>query len=104
MPTFVFLQKAPDHGAAGISAGPSKGAARQAEAIRALGGTVQAQFAVIGRFDIVLIADVPNDETALAISLRAQEEGFYTEALRAFTPEDADKAVSLLSKLDVTPE
>lgn len=100
MPTYVILQKAADYGSAGIIAGPSSGAERQAAAVSALGGTVMNQFAVLGQYDVVLVADFPDDETVLAFSLRAQEEGFYTHAMRAFTPHEADSAVARLTKLE----
>lgn len=45
----------------------SDGAWAQREAIEELGGTVERQYTVIGRYDVVVVADLPDDATSLAI-------------------------------------
>ncbi len=68
----------------------SSGAARQVEVVRALGGQCKAQWAVTGRFDAVLVAELPDDEAAMALTLGATAAGQYVELLSAVDPEVVD--------------
>lgn len=92
VPLYVFLQRAEDYGAAAMLWSGEEGAKVQEKAFRDLGCKVKALVAVVGRYDVVVIADVPDDATALAVSLHASENGFYTEALRGFGPAELSEA------------
>ena len=86
MSTFLLLQRVEDYAAGAMLWSGKEGASVQRKAIRALGGKVLAQYALMGPYDVMLLVDLPDDETALAIALSSQEGGFYTEVMRAFSP------------------
>jgi hypothetical protein len=44
------------------------------------------QYVVTGRYDAVVIAELPNDEAALTVTLEATCAGQYVELLNAFDP------------------
>jgi len=61
--------------------------------VRATGGELKAFYLVMDRYDAVLIAEAPDEETATRFALATGARGFVrTEALRAYTgggiPED----------------
>lgn len=96
MQRYLLLMRASEEGALGILNSGSSGAAGQCEAIKALGGKVVEQYVVIGQYDLVVVVDVPDEATALAISLSANIGGLYTEAMRAYQPSEVDAARSKL--------
>jgi uncharacterized protein with GYD domain len=94
-----MLQRAQDYAAAGMLASGSKGAESQRNFIEGLGGRVVAQYALNGQYDVLLIVDLPDEETSLAFALQASQDGFYTEVLSAFSPEEVDASVERLEPL-----
>jgi uncharacterized protein with GYD domain len=99
MPRYVFLMRAFDTGSMRMLYSGSAGARAQREAIGELGGTVEAQYAVTGNYDVVVIAELPSDSTALAISLAANAGGMYAEALRAYSEAEVDEAVGMFPEV-----
>ena len=63
MPTFVTLAKWTDEGIRNIKDSPKR---RQAfeDRITLMGGKVKDAYLVMGEYDLVLVTEVPNDETA----------------------------------------
>ena len=60
-------------------------AAGFAELVRGMGGTVQEIFWTIGPYDIVVVAEAPDDETITAAALKVSGLGnVRTTTLRAF--------------------
>lgn len=96
MPTFVLLMKANDVASRKILRSGATGAALQRKSVEALGGSIRVQFAVTGHYDVVAIADLPDEATCLALSLASSSGGLYTEALRAYSPEEVDEAGELI--------
>jgi uncharacterized protein with GYD domain len=82
----------------------SAGADGQRAAIEALGGTVVGQWALAGRFNVLLVAEFETDAAAMAASLRATEDGFETELIRAFPPGEIDDAREHARRLDPPEE
>jgi uncharacterized protein with GYD domain len=103
MPTYVLLQRAEPDAASGILRSHGLGAARQRKAIRALGGRVLAQYAVSGRYDALLILELPDEETSLAVALQLEGEGFYTEVLQAFSPKQVQESLRKLEAFQRPP-
>jgi len=85
MPTYVTLGKYSAKGAESIKQSPARlDAARQAA--KAAGAEIKQVFLVMGRYDIVVISEAPNDETAARLALATGMQGtITTETLRAFT-------------------
>ena len=70
----------------------SDGAKEQEQAVHAFGGKVIAQYAVIGRYDVVLVAEFAAHADCLAFSLGAARGGQSVEAMEALHPAEVDAA------------
>lgn len=99
MPRYVFLMRANPLGASNMLRYGAAGASRQRRAIRELGGTVSAQYVVTGGWDLILVADLPDEAACLAVSLGAEAGGFYVNALRTHSASDLDQARALYPEL-----
>ncbi len=63
-----------------------------------MGAKVDAFYLTMGRYDIIVIVDVPNPETVAKIILSTASKGaISTETLPAFTGEEYRKVISELS-------
>jgi uncharacterized protein with GYD domain len=90
MGTYIFLFRNDAEGAARTLAAGRSGADEQIRRLTSLKGAEVKQYAVTGRFDAVLIAELPNDAAALAVTLEATAAGQYVELLSALDPEILD--------------
>lgn len=90
MRTYIFLMRNNAGGAKMMLASGNSGATEQARAVEALDGEVVSQWAVTGRFDAVLVARLPDDAAAVALTLGATSIGQYMELLSALDPEELD--------------
>ena len=96
MATYVILGKYTEQGIRKI-----KGTTTRAEAFRALakrkGATVKEIYWTMGRYDVVTIIEVSDDDTASALLLAAGSLGnVRTETLRAYT---AREIASILKRV-----
>jgi uncharacterized protein with GYD domain len=67
------------------------------EMVKQLGVTVKDQYWTLGRFDIVLIFEAPDDAAAAELGLSLGKRGnVRTQTMRAFGPEEVTK---LLDKM-----
>lgn len=85
MPTFVTLAHWTDQGIKNI-----KELNQRADAVRdlasRLGGELREVYVVMGRYDVVAISELPDDETATKLALAVGAQGnTRTETLRAYT-------------------
>lgn len=99
METYVLLMRADRGASLGVLASGEAGAAQQKEAVVSLGGNVVKQWAVAGRFDIVLVAEFPNAQAMLGFSLLQNGAGLYCEALPAFEPSTVSAVSSLVEAM-----
>lgn len=99
MAKHVLLMKATNIASLNILVRGADGLRAQKEAIEALGGLVVAQFVVTGDYDLVLIVDLPNDASVLALSLASNMGGLYVDALKAYEPSDVDGARAQLPEI-----
>lgn len=85
MPTYVLLTGFTRRGIERVHDSPDR--TEEAKAlVESVGGTWRGFFATMGRYDGVVIADFPDDETAARASLALASSGnVTTETLRAFT-------------------
>jgi uncharacterized protein with GYD domain len=96
MPTFVTLGKWTDQGIRNVKDSPKR---RQAfeDKITSMGGKVKDAYLVLGDYDIVVVTEVPNDETAAKLALGTAMQGnMRTTTMRAFSREEMDKIIGSL--------
>jgi uncharacterized protein with GYD domain len=96
MPTYISLLRYTQQG---ISA--AKDAAKRIdaakEAYRKAGGEFKAIYLTMGKYDLVAIAEMPNDEAAARMALVLGGQGnIRSETLRAFTEPEFRKIIGSL--------
>lgn len=90
MPTYVFLANLTDQGIREVEE-TTRRAQTTDEVIKRYGGTTRDILWTLGRFDVVMTADAPDDEAASAISLEIGRQGFLRiETLRAHDAAEVD--------------
>ena len=96
MPTYIFLYKLTDQGIKNIKEMPQR-MEKAIEASEAVGGKVLGVYSVLGEYDLVSIAEFPNDETVLILALAFGAQGnIRTTTLKAFTKEEFAEIVKKL--------
>lgn len=96
MPTYVFLYKLTAQGIQNIKEMPQR-IENAIEASEAVGGKVLGVYIVLGEYDLVSIAEFPNDETVLSLALAFGAQGnIRTTTLKAFTKEEFTEIVKKL--------
>ncbi len=97
MPTYVMLVKFTDQGIRNIKESP-----KRAEAFRntcdKVGARVKDIYWTMGRYDIVVILEAPDEVTMEAIAYSVGSLGnVRTETLRAFTAQETNQALAKLA-------
>ncbi len=88
MPTYITLVNYTQKGIQNIKESPAR-LDKVKEAVRATGGEFKAFYLTMGRYDIVVISEAPDDETYAATMLAISAAGAVrTETLKAFTEEE----------------
>ena len=82
---------------AGVAGLLKEGGSRRREAltstIEGAGGTVETLYFAFGDGDVVIIADMPDDASATAVSLRISSSGVFSfKTVVLVTPETVDEA------------
>src|SRR5881296_2175275 len=99
MPTFVSLMRFTPKGLEAIKDGPARLEAAR-ETYRAAGAKLREFYLVTGKYDAVVIAEAPDDETAVKLSLAIGSKGnVRIETSRAFTEEEYRRIVTGLPKV-----
>ena len=92
MATYISLVKFTQQGIANIKEAPGRLDAGR-EMMKALGAELTAFYLTMGRYDIVIISEAPDDATVAKLALATGSLGnVTTETLRAFT-EDEYRAI-----------
>lgn len=96
MPTYITLIRYTQEGVEKIKEGPARlDAAKQA--FKAMGSELKAFYLVMGQYDAVVIAEGPDDDTAVKLALAIGSQGAVrTETMRAYTEEEFRKIVAAL--------
>lgn len=96
MPTYVALHRYTQKGIENIKDGPARlDAAKQT--LAAAGGKLLGFYLTMGQYDLVTIAEFPDDETAARAGLAGASQGYIrSEPLRAFTEEEYRKIIGSL--------
>jgi uncharacterized protein with GYD domain len=96
MPTYISLFRYTQKGIEGIKDGPARlDAAKQV--LAAAGGKLLGFYLTMGQYDLVTIAEFPDDETVARTALTGASQGFVRgETLRAFNEGEYRKIVASL--------
>ncbi len=96
MPTYISLINYTEQGVKNIKDAPQRLDAAKA-AFKAAGGEMTHVFLTLGRYDLVAISELPNDETGATLALAIAAQGnIRTETMRAF---NEDEIKSIVGKL-----
>ena len=96
MPTYVSLARYTDQGIRNIKESATRLDAAK-KAFQAAGGEVKQFFLLLGKYDILIVSEGPDDETAGKIALTLGSLGnVRTETFRAFTEGEFRKMIGAL--------
>ena len=97
MPSYVFLTTFTEKGIENVRDSPER--TEEAKAlVESMGGTWEAFFITMGRYDGIVIAEFPDDDTAARAALTLASGGHVTtETLRAFTLEEFGDIVDAMA-------
>lgn len=96
MPTYVSLISWTESGVAEFAQIVNR-AERAASLMESLGGTMTQTYWTLGQYDVVVVSEFPDDETATAAASAISSQGqVRTTTLRAF---DSDEMQGIISKL-----
>jgi uncharacterized protein with GYD domain len=94
MATYIVLGQFTDQGIRNVQ-DTGKRAEAAKELAKKLGATVKELYWTIGRYDVALIIEAPDDETITAFGLSSGKLGnVRTETLRAFSPAEMKQILS----------
>ena len=94
MPKYLFRGSLSPEGVAGLIAegGPARRKVVE-EAVRTLGGSVEAFYFAFGDDDVIVLCDLPDNATAAAFALEVSSSGRASASTTVLlTPEDVDAA------------
>jgi uncharacterized protein with GYD domain len=98
MPLFVILGKLTQKAIEDINSAAERDAAAE-QIIREAGGKVLAHYYTFGRYDFVLIAELPSTEALAGVYLEIGKWGTVgTETMSALLPEQVYKVVTVKAK------
>lgn len=96
MPTYISLMKLTDEGMRNIKEAPQR-VTNALKTLEAMGGKLIGMYSVMGDYDYVGIAEVPNDEVAMAFLLGLGAAGTVrTTTLKAFNMQELAAVVEKL--------
>jgi uncharacterized protein with GYD domain len=95
MPKYLVEARYTVEGAKGlVREGGSGRRAAVAKTIESVGGKVEALYFAFGDVDVYVIVDVPDNVSAAAVSLAANQSGaIVSKTIVLLTPEEMDKSV-----------
>jgi uncharacterized protein with GYD domain len=93
MPTYISMLRYTQQGISAIKNAPARTDAAK-EAYRKAGGELKAIYLTLGQYDLVAIAEMPNDEAVARMALAQGALGnVRSETMRAFTEAEFRKIV-----------
>ena len=96
MATYVVLTKYTQQGIQNIKESPARFDAAK-KAMQSMGGDLKQVFLTMGQYDLVVIAEAPDDETIAKFALATGSLGnVSTQTMRAFTEEEFKELVASL--------
>jgi uncharacterized protein with GYD domain len=96
MPTYISMLRYTQQGISNAKSAPARIDAAK-EAYRKAGGELKAIYLTMGQYDLVVIAEMPNDETVARMALALGAQGnIRSETMRAFTEAEFRKIAGSL--------
>ena len=96
MPTYILLLRWTEQGVNKIEESPSRLDAFK-QALQQAGGSLKGFYMVTGRYDMVAVVEVPDEETVAKLALATGSKGSTrTETLRAFNEDEYRRIISEL--------
>ena len=96
MANYVILGKYTKQGIETVK-DSSKRRAKARELAKSIGGEIKQVYVTMGQFDLVVVAEAPNDEAAAKLALLVGMQGnLSTQTLRAFDEAETDKLIKSL--------
>jgi uncharacterized protein with GYD domain len=96
MPTYISMLHYTQQGISAIKNAPARIDATK-DAYRKAGGELKSIYLTLGQYDLVAIAEMPNDEAVARMALVLGAQGnIRSETMRAFTETEFKKVVGTL--------
>ena len=96
MATYIMLMHYTQKGIENVKQSPTRLDAAK-KTFKAMGAELKEFYLVAGRYDIVVVAEAPNDETIAKCALDLASKGSVaTETLRAFKEDEYRKIIAAL--------
>ena len=96
METYITPIRLTQKGLEGVKDSPARLDAAK-KAFEAVGGKIKGFFLVTGRYDMIMISEVPDHETGVKLALAIGSAGaIRTETLRAYSEDDYRKIIAAL--------
>ena len=96
MATYIMLMHYTQKGIENVKQSPTRLDAAK-KTFKAMGAELKEFYLVAGRYDIVVVAEAPNDETIAKCALDLASKGSVaTETLRAFREDEYRKIIAAL--------
>ena len=96
MATYVALVRYTDQGIRSIKESPARLEAAK-KAAQSIGAEIKSFYLALGKYDIVVTVDAPDDETATRFTLSLGSQGnVRTETLRVFNESEFRKLIASL--------
>ena len=96
MSTYILLLRWTEQGVSKIKESPARLDAFK-QALQQAGGALKDFYMVTGRYDMIAVVEVPNEETIAKLALATGSKGSTrTETLRAFTEDEYRRIIGEL--------
>jgi len=96
MPTYISMLQYTQQGISAVKNAPARIDAAK-DAYRKAGGELKSIYLTLGRYDLVAIVEMPNDEAVARMALALGAQGnIRSETMRAFTETEFKKVVGTL--------
>ena len=96
MPTYISLMRFTEQGVKAVKDHPKRREAA-ARGIEAMGGKLLHTYLTMGRYDVVAVLDLPDDDAAAKFALITGRQGnVSTETMRAFDEGEFDRLLNSL--------
>ena len=97
MPTYISMLRYTQQGISNVKNAPARIDAAK-EAYRKAGGELKALYLTLGQYDLVVVAEMPNDEAVARMALALGSQGnIRSETMRGFTETEFRKIVGSLT-------
>ena len=105
MPKYLIQGSYSEQGLKGVlNEGGSKRREAAEQSIKGMGGRLEAYYYAFGSDDFIVIADLPSNVDATALSLAVNASGAVRSRITVLiTPEEADQATKKMKTVDYRP-